>query len=451
MSRFQNNIFFLKNKLFRHNAMRHYWQALKQQKLSYDQLSSLNWEKRKKIVGHAYKHIPFYKKYYDSMGFTPDLLKTESDWIKVPALEKEMVRQFKADIKDPDLDPQYFGIATTGGSTGMPLKVYIDKRFNTEILGWRAFSWWNVSPAANVGIIHRNVPATIFRKFVNRALWWPTKRIYLNASSFNEKDLSKFVSNITRKKIVWLVGYTGGLEKAADFILENNIKINSLKLVWSTSSPLYKNVRIKLEKAFGCKVMNQYGCNEIANIAIQCPYTDDLHINYDYVHIDVVDSDGHPLMEKEGDILVSNLQSFAFPLIKYRLGDRGTLTKQKCNCGNSLPLLKEIKGRISDAAYTPNGIYLDGIYLSSIFDNYTDYIDQFQVYQNKDYSLRVSVKVHVPTEKTLEVLSAIKETLEEKVQHEIPISIDIVDRIHDDRGKIRYIISEIALSKLQEL
>jgi phenylacetate-CoA ligase len=449
MNNLNNFLFKLKNSLFRPKAVQQYNEAIHNCSLTSEQLQNLNWKKRKAIVMHAYNNTAFYKRYYDSMGFNPDMLQTESDWDKVPVLEKKMVREFREEIKDNNIKSKYVGVATTGGSTGLPLKIYTDKRFNNEVLGWRAFQWWNVSPAANVGIVHRRTPTTFSKKFLNRTLWWPTKRIYLNASSISENELKRFTSDICKYRIVWLQGYVGALERVADYILKNNLKINTLKLIWSTAAPLHKNTRIKLEKAFNCKIMNQYGCNEVANIAIQCPHGNDLHINYDCVHMDVVDKIGQSIVEEEGDILVTNLYSYVFPLIKYRLGDKGALSTNRCICGNLLPLLKEVKGRISDAVYTPDGLYIDGDYLTTVFDNYTEFIDQFQIYQKSDYSVIVYVKLYDKNDETIKIVLTVKQIIEQNVKNKVPVTIEIVDSINDDKGKIRYIISEVALSKIQ--
>jgi phenylacetate-CoA ligase len=445
MKPFNNLIFLLKNSFFRRVAVKQYKEAICNCSMTSEQLQNLNWEKRKAIVVHAYNNTIFYKRYYDSMGFHPDMLQTESDWDKVPVLKKNMVRQFREEMKDSHVKSKHFGVATTGGSTGLPLKVYTDKRFNNEILGWRAFKWWNISPAANVGIIHRRVPTSFFKKLLNRALWWPTKRIYLNASSMSENEIKTFIFDIRKRQIVWLQGYVGALERVADYILENNIKIDTLKLVWSTSAPLHKNVRTKFEKAFNCRIMNQYGCSEIANIAIQCPHENYLHINYDYVHVDIADNETYT---KDGEILVTCLYNYIFPFIKYQLGDRGMLKKNKCTCGNPLPLLREVKGRVSDAIYTPDGLYIDGDYLTTIFDNYTEYIDQFQIYQKMNYAIIVYVRIYNKNDETLKVLSTVKQTIEQKVKNKVPVTIEITDKINDDKGKVRYIISEIALSKI---
>ena len=426
--------------------MRQYREALSHLRLSIDEICMLNWMKRKAIVEYAYSYIPFYKSFYESNGFHPSMLKSEEDWIKVPILEKEIVRNNVESMKNPDVKSSIVGYATTGGSTGMPLKIYVDKRFHWEILGWRMFKLWGISPAANMGIIHRRVPNTYFAKVKNRLLWFPTRRAYLNASAISEISLRKFICEIRDKKIEWLQGYVGGLENLADYIINNHIELHHLKLVWSTSAPLLKHVRRKLERAFHCKIMDQYGCCEIANIAMQGPACEHLHINCDVVYVEAV-SNGQRVIDEEGELLVTNLESKVFPLIRYRLGDKGTLLSHHCRCGNPFPLLKQIEGRISDAIYTPKGLYVDGCYLTTLFDEFSELFSQFQLYQAKDYSITLKVKIYQDNIETRKALKKIQSILEKNTNYEIPIRILVVEHIDDDRGKIRYIISEIALNK----
>lgn len=442
-----NFVFWFKNYLFRPYAIKQYRCALRNYKLNSTRLEELNWEKRKLLVFYAYQNIPFYHDFYEMNRFHPSMLHTEKDWEKVPVLEKNMVRENIDRMKASCISKRHIGTTSTGGSTGIPLKIYVDKRFHWEIVGWRMFKQWAISPGDNVGIIHRRVPISFIGKLKNRLLWWPTKRIYLNASSIDDDDVQHFVDDIIRKKIVWLQGYVGGLERVADYILANQITIKTLKMVWATSAPLLANVRLKMESAFRCKIMNQYGCCEVPNIAMQCCKGEHLHINNDVVHIDILNSEGHIVMDEEGDILVTNLESRAFPLIKYRLGDRGTILSQHCICGSPFPLLKQIKGRISDAIYTPSGVYIDGCYLTTLFDKYSTLFNQFQIFQHKDYSVTIYVKTYKNDELTRNALDYVKNRLSTDTKNEIPINISIVKHIEDDRGKIRYILSEIALSK----
>ena len=447
MKSFIKIIFWIKNYLFRPTAIKQYKESVANINSELD-LKNINWNKRVKIIRFAYNNIPFYKKFYDENDFQPDMLKTEKDWDLVPILEKKYIKNNLSELLSPQANKKYLETVFTGGSTGTPLKFYIDKRFCKEVQAWRMFKIWGISPADSHGIVHRRVPTSLVPKLKNRILWYPTKRIYLNVCSLTEEKIKKFVEELISNKIVWIQGYVGGLEQVADFIIKYKCQITSLKLVWSTSAPLSKNVRFKMEQAFNCKVMNQYGCTEVWNIAMGCPHSDNMHISNDYVHVDIIDYKNKSIFNKEGDILITDLENYICPLIKYRLGDRGTLLSEKCICGIPLPILRPVKGRISDSIYTPNGLYISGEYLTTLFDDFPLYYSQYQIYQHSDYSIDINVVLAMNINNDIaNDLKRIQDILIRNTNNEIPINLNIVDNIKDDNGKIRYIISEIALKK----
>ncbi len=448
MSKIQDIIFWTKNS-FRPEAMRQYRKALAFEQWGGGKIEEENWQMRKEIVRIAYERVPFYKKFYNERGFNPSMLTTPETWELVPILEKRFVRDNLEEMKDPSAKPKFISYTQTGGSTGTPMRVYTDRRHLVEVQTWRAFGHWGISPADNEGIIHRRVPTTFVSKMKNRLLWWPTKRAYLNASSMSWEDVAKFVNDLKHKNIVWIQGYVGGLEMVADYMIKHNLKVDTLRMVWSTSAPLHDSVRMKMERAFGCKIMNQYGCNEMGNIAMQCPHCEDLHIEYDMAHIDIVDTKGHLLMDEEGDILLTHLRNRVAPLIKYRLGDRGVRLSRQCACGNPMPLMSPVKGRISDAVYTPSGVLITGEYLTAIFDKYALLFSQYQVKQWDDYSITVYVKAYKNDEITQAALKCIQSQLNKDTRGEMPVNIELTDYIKSNKGKIQYIISEVALKKYE--
>ena len=46
-----------------------------------------------------------------------------------------------------------------------------------------------------------------------------------------EEEIEQFVKQINDKKVVWLQGYVGALERIADYIIKYEKKVTSLKLV----------------------------------------------------------------------------------------------------------------------------------------------------------------------------------------------------------------------------
>lgn len=452
MKSYNNCIFWIKNRLFRPEAQVAYESALEFCDINLIEKKSLLFEKRKSIVLYAYSHCPFYKKLYDKAGFHPSQLKDESDWQLVPILEKQMIREHADEIVSDEYDKKNLGITTTGGSTGKPLKVYKSKHVHYEVLGWRALGWWGLSPADNEAIMHRRVPTTFMHKLMNRMLWWPTKRAYLSATAITDGDIKRFLDDVKRNKIVWMVGYCASIEYVADYVLRNNINVEGIKLIWSTSSPLTKIVRQKIERAFNCKVMDQYGCCEMGNIAIQKPNEDCLTVNADYVHVDIV-ADGNRIVteaKEYGDVLITDLNTKEFPLIKYRLGDKSRMVKTIEESEDGFPKLEFVQGRISDAVWLPNGTYVDGAFLTTICDNYSDYIACYQIHQQLGHSIDLSFIPKEGVSGTDIIIKKIVEDFRKLTTNQVEIRPKVVNSIPDFAGKRKFIISEISLAKLNQ-
>jgi phenylacetate-CoA ligase len=283
-------------------------------------------------------------------------------------------------------------------------------------------------------------------------MWWPTKRAYLSATAISEEDISRFLADVIKNKIVWMVGYCASLEYVADYVLRNNLKIDGIKLIWSTSSPLTKIVRQKIERAFHCKVMDQYGCCEMGNIAIQKPNEDYLTINSDYVHVDIATESGKLVTNDKlyGDVLITDLNTKEFPLIKYRLGDKSRIIKTAEESEDGFPKMEFVQGRISDAIWLPDGTYVDGAFLTTICDNYSDYIACYQIHQQMDYSINISFVPKEGVDGTTGVIEKIIIDLENLTSNQVKISSIVVSEIPDFAGKRKFIVSEISLARIKK-
>src|SRR5690606_29939599 len=191
----KHTIFFLKNYFFRNFATKYYKEATSNQYLSIEELNEINFQKKKRIVDYAYKNAKFYRKHFEAHSFHPDDLKIESDWNKVPILtRKDIIDNFDDILIKKHL--KHKRVSTTGGSSGVPLKVYHDLRFPSEILGWRMLDWWGTSFGANFASIYRSQPRT----FLNKLIWFPTQKANLDASSMSFNDMIKFTKTLQHIK-----------------------------------------------------------------------------------------------------------------------------------------------------------------------------------------------------------------------------------------------------------
>ena len=62
--------------------------------------------------------------------------------------------------------------------------------------------------------------------------------------------------------------------------------------------------------------------------------------------------------EENGEIIVTNLNSFSMPIIRYKLGDSITLnTVKKCKCGMEHEIIDDVLGRVGQTILGKKGKY----------------------------------------------------------------------------------------------
>jgi phenylacetate-CoA ligase len=409
--------------------------------LSAEELRRLNWNRRVDLVRFCAEKIPFYQRKFDEIGFSPDDLKEEADFQRLPILEKEDVRSFTHELINPDYDINKLTGATTGGTTGEPLKTYSDPEIHLSSMSWRMLNWWGVDVSDNSGYLYRAIPVGVKKLAMDIALW-PTRRSYIAAADMTHQNMMCFYRKLKRTNSKYLVGYVGAIDEFARFIQSNGYSLPSLEAIWTTSAPLPATKRSDYERIFACPVYTQYGSCEFYWIAAECRHQSGLHIGSDIRHVDIVDGSTPVDHGSFGDIVVTDLLNYTFPLLRYRIGDRGRLLNRQCDCGLPFPMMDYVKGRVSDAILLPDGTSIPGEYWTTIFDDFTDAIRSFQVHQKLDHSLVISYECYAGKNAST-VVSTVDSRLAEKIKNRITYEFKEADVTGHDNGKIRFVTSEL--------
>lgn len=408
-----------------------------------ERLSDISLAKRQALVAHAWETVPFYRRHFDAHGFHPRDLKSDADWERVPFLTKEHLREHFDELVSSTSAARDRKLSTTGGSTGTPLKVYHDRRHPMVALGWRMLGWWGVPPAADVAYVYRLVRESLASRILNALYWWPTGRIWLDASQMSPASIGDFLARYRRLKPALVQGYAGAVVHLARHIEQSGEKVPPPQAVWVTASPISEADRAVVQRAFGAPVFDQYGCGEVFWIAAECPSHAGLHMFADARHVEVVDDDGRPsAMGEEGLLVITDLENRVFPIIRYQNDDRAALTGGACPCGRTLPLMSRVKGRVTDLLCLPDGSRIAGDYLTTIFDDSPDLARAFQVYQHADLSVTLRVVPHEGVGAGTARLQAVVGKLRQKCGDQVPVSLSLVASIPHDRGKLRYVVSE---------
>ncbi len=409
--------------------------------LTSDALCELNWRRLQELVSFCFNHIPFYRRKYSGCGFESGDIGNRESFSQLPILEREEIRECEAEILNPSLRVKDLPASTTGGSTGRPLKIYCDPRILLSVMSWRTLNWWGTDVSENSGYLYRAVPEGWQRVF-QKALLWPTRRNWISAASMTPQQMETFYASLVRARTKYLVGYVGAIDVFAGFLERQGYQLDDLKAVWTTSAPLPRIKREHFERVYQCDVYTQYGSCEFYWIAAECQRKCGLHIASDIRHVEVVHGSEVVSDGEYGDLVVTDLLNRAFPLIRYRIGDRGRLLKEDCECGLPFPLMDYVQGRVSDIVWLPNGSVIPGEYWTTIFDDFTEKIKSFHIHQHRDYSISIRYEPHKGADCS-DVIRIVKARLMKKTDANLALDFVEADLDVSDNGKTRYVVSDV--------
>lgn len=442
-----------------------YCELVSHESMSKDELAAYNFSKRKEIVRWAYDNTKFYHDLYSSVDVTPDDIKTEEDWTRLPMVTKQMLKDHLDEMcaggGAHEVFKKYAFKTASGGSTGKPVSFYVDKREYAHLAPldrYRTMGWWcnrekgkilGLEPilGQNIASIERFNYVKQFKNPKIRALaaqqMAPTEWVTMDLYDMNDETLSAFNDKANEVGIFSMSAYTGVLEDIArKYISGELVRKFTPRFLTLAATPLTAIGRKLIEEGFGCKVCDVYGSNEIPIVATECPCSNhSLHVSWDMRHLDIVDDNGRPVEPGvEGSVLVTDFTNFVMPFIRYALGDRTKFEKHDCTCGLPFPLIAPVKGRETDYLDTKDGGRLQG--LCCTFDEHPGCALRYQFVQHAPG--RVTLRV-VPNKDSAGWDSEIRTVLGE-LEHtaagRIDYSLEYVDDIPHDGGKIRFIVYE---------
>lgn len=434
--------FKLKSGLFKRKHAAFFQELMQVQTLPPEKLLDLQWTRALEIFRYTQSHTRFYPEWYEAHGMTIDQVATAEDWQRLPILSRTTVKENATHILSSEATKGTKRQVLTGGSTGEPLRLYHDSRVPSLALSWRMYSWWGVAPWDNLARVARWGFGR-HDTLRNDIEWWPTKQRYLDAGLIDEESMHNFYNQLVRIRPRLIEGYVGGLLELADFLERENLQVDPPLAVATTAAPLTEVSRQRLESVFGAPVYDEYRGAELGWMAGECAQQHGLHVFADTRMFEIVDTDGQPLPPGQiGDIVITDLTNRVFPLIRYRIGDRGSWADGACPCGVTLPRIHPPDGRTTDLLRLPSGRTI-GHRLMGMFGAHPESVKLFQIHQRSDYSIVVRV-VKGDDARSDENIEQAVEALRSRISHEVPITIEKIDQLPYSGGKIKYVISDVA-------
>lgn len=436
--------FALKSRTVRRRSGRFFDELLAAERLPREQLLALQASRAADIARFAATHTEYYGRTFAEHGVETARLEDPEQWERIPVVERAMVKEHRAEFVSTESRRGTARDAKTGGSSGEPLRLQQDARVPTLAHAWRMYRWWGVQPWDNLARVGRW--GFGFADTLKTAVtWWPSKQIYLDAQLFDGETMRAFHRAIVRTRPALIEGYVGAMLAFADFLDAEGLSIPTPRAIATTAAPLTENARHRLESVYGTPVYDEYRGSEINWMAGECGERSGLHVFADTRRVEILGSDGKPVPTGTvGDIVVTDLLNRVFPMIRYRVGDRGRFIERECPCGVTLPMIAQPEGRTTDIVRLPSGRMINHG-LMAMFADHPEAVRLFQIVQAADYSLHIRIVRGDDPRGDEHVESAVGR-VRKRIDDEVPVTVEYVDSLPQTGGKTKYLISEVSES-----
>jgi phenylacetate-CoA ligase len=407
--------------------------------LSAAALRSMQADRTRAIVHHAYSTVPYYRRRWRDAGVGPD-----SEFSSLPILLKSDVRSAGDQLLSESADRSTLRTSKTGGSTGTALRLWFDfqcqQSRNAAAMrsdgwaGWRPGKWTACLWGSPV------LPRTLRGRARNLLR---DRLYYLDTMRLDEDSIRRFLDVANRRKHSILFGHAHSLYVLATFLASRAEPIPSFDGIISTSMSLLAGERATIESVFNKPVQDRYGCEEVGLIASQCSHHGAMHVNSDHVLVEILRDDGTPAAQGEvGRIVVTDLINRAMPLIRYEVGDLATASDSTCPCGRGLPVIERVVGRTADCFQRRDGSRIAGISLVERTLTAVPGLAQLQLIQHGLSSVEARAVVGGDVGSSLDQM--LKEKIDEAFGYDVDLNLTVVDALTPEpNGKYRFTICRI--------
>lgn len=336
------------------------------QRLEPSELSACQFRQLRESIQHAFQTVPHYQECFTTAGIKkiPEVI--DSDFLlQLPVLDRASLQANPTSLVSARIPASHGKTYTirTSGSTGVPVEVMVTDY--TRFL-WRAFTlrehvWHNRDFGKKLCVIrwmHKDIgQPPEGRRNINwgtaiDAVYNTGPAVALNIST----PLIQQVQWLQDQAPAYLLSFPSNLAALAHYCIDHHIHLPGLIEVKTVGENLTSEQRILYHEAWNVRVTDLYSTEEVGYIALQCPQHDHYHVMSENIYVEILDDSGNPCRPGQaGRVILSTLNNFAMPMLRYDIGDIAIASDEPCSCGRSLPVITRILGRKRNRLILPDG------------------------------------------------------------------------------------------------
>jgi phenylacetate-CoA ligase len=305
------------------------------------------------ILRHAYANTQFYCDRLRCL-FDGNSNHGLDRWHEVPVTEREDVAAHGPTMRVADLSADYGPVAefATSGTTGTPLTVAINGLVSmtsnanlARLVRWFGFD--RSRPLASIGTHPGDTSAQYPHGKIGKG-WIAGERAPHYALDVSA-SMAQQLDWLARTKAPYLLTYPSNAMALAEAVSPEQGRALGIELVICHAETVPDGARELIAERFGARFASYYSSREIGIIAIECPAGPHYHVATDNAVVEIVDEHGcaTPVGER-GRVLVTSLNNYAMPFIRYAIGDVA-IAGAGPSCGCPLPMIACIEGRTRNA------------------------------------------------------------------------------------------------------
>jgi phenylacetate-CoA ligase len=338
-----------------------------------------------RVIWHAYVNVPYYRSAFKQAGVVPQEIRSLKDIEKLPLLSKDDVaNNVHYGLFETNPDWKKLHKIVTSGSTGRPSTSYAEQA-QLEIRQGstlRSAEWtgWRIGDR-QMRLWHQTLGMSAIQAFKERFDAFLLKRKFIPAFELTEESLAQLVNQIEDFRPVLMDGYAESLNFLASYTNSGHQISHKPKALMSSAQMLTTQTRDEIEHAMGCKVYDKYGAREFSGIAYECA-NGAKHVVGDSYIVEILKNNKSANIDEVGEVVITDLNNFAVPMIRYRIGDLALQVQQTlCECGRSFKQIGPIQGRTQALVHCANGRWIPGTFFAHFFKEYESQVLFFQVVQ----------------------------------------------------------------------
>ncbi len=422
--------------------------------LDRSQLEAIQLKRLQAIVAHAYKNSPFYTKAMDALGVKPQDIQSLKDIVKLPFTQKTDLRDNYPYGLNAVPQEEIVRLHASSGTTGKPIVVSYTRQ---DLETWsettaRCFLMGGVTDK-DIAVIGYGYSLFTGGMGAHQGMEKVGATV-IPMGGGNTEKLCMLIQDLKITTICCTPSYFIHLMEVAQR-LGLDLHKTTLRHGFFGAEPWTDEMRKHIEEGSGVKAHDIFGLSEIMGpgVAGSCDARNGMHIFEDHYYPEIVDpATGASLPPgEEGELVLTTLDKWAMPLLRYRTHDVTRLTYEKCACGRTLVHMDPIRRR-SDDMLIIRGVNLFPSQVEALLLSIRGVVPHYELVVTREGAMdELEVRVEVTPElfgDQVSVLEGLRKTISNKIKGMIGINAKVTlvepGAIARCDGKTRHVVDKRA-------